>query len=141
MCGLCRGPQDITPLLFITQSQCPSHCPNLLSIAVIETLWPKVSCGRKSIRFILSFHLLHKGELGQELDQGRNHGQTLLSQLSCRTQPHPSPPCPLATVRCPPPTPIINQDNAPRDLPTDQSNEGLFSIEIFSSQMTQACPS
>lgn len=36
-------------------------------------------------------------------------------------------------------TSIINQENALTDLPSGQSDEGIFSVEVFSSLMTSAC--
>jgi len=38
-----------------------------------------------------------------------------------------------------PSTSIINQGNAPADLPTGQTDEEIFSTEVHSSQMTLSC--
>lgn len=38
-----------------------------------------------------------------------------------------------------PSTSIINQENAPADLPTGQTDEEIFSTEVHSSHMTLSC--
>ena len=64
------------------------------------------------------------------------HG--LLSLLSYITQDH-LPRDGTAHSGLSPPTPIINQEKGSPAMPTGQSDGGMFSVEVLSSQMTMAC--